>query len=234
MGPALAHRTARRTPASSVAGFTLVEILVALAIISVIMGVVLTGNASFNKSILLNEAAYGIATSIREAQSLGIANRGMNTNAGYGFQVSPGESGVSAYDIFSDFFPYQWDENTCYPSQDPNLPSAKPGNCRYDAEMGELVKHYTLREGFTIAKVCGTHQYYGYIVCSDNSGQNVQEVDIVFSRPNTDAIMTAYAYDGSPLFRLSLTTIYVRGQDGALRCVTVRDTGQIAVPQTCP
>ncbi len=75
MGPRLTHRISHRTPHGGVRGFTVIEMLMALSIIGVIMAVALAGNSSFNKSILLSQAAYSVATTIREAQSLGIANR---------------------------------------------------------------------------------------------------------------------------------------------------------------
>ncbi len=57
-------------------GFSLVELIVSIAIITLITGVVLARYGSFNSTILLTNLAYDIALSIREAQVLGISVRG--------------------------------------------------------------------------------------------------------------------------------------------------------------
>ena len=66
----------RTRPAhAALAGFTLVEMIVVLAIIGIISGVVITGQSAYNQSLLLTDTTYTVAYSIRQAQSLGLSSR---------------------------------------------------------------------------------------------------------------------------------------------------------------
>ena len=52
-------------------GFTLVEMVVVLAIITVISGVVLSDQTSFNKTLVLANTAYDIALTVRSVETFG-------------------------------------------------------------------------------------------------------------------------------------------------------------------
>ena len=79
-------------------GFTLVEMLVVLAIIIMITAIVINGQSTYNRSILLTDTVYTVAYSIRQAQSLGLASRGTTvgasivSNAGYGVRFAGSSS----------------------------------------------------------------------------------------------------------------------------------------------
>ena len=53
-------------------GFTLVEMVVTVAIFAIISTVVIVRNAKFDDEVLLNNLAYDIALSVRQAQQYGI------------------------------------------------------------------------------------------------------------------------------------------------------------------
>src|SRR3989344_6847475 len=70
--------------------FTLVELVVVLAIFTLISSVVLANHSRFNGSVLLGSLAYDIALSIREAQVYGLSVK-QHTVAGVGqFQIGYG------------------------------------------------------------------------------------------------------------------------------------------------
>lgn len=81
-------------------GFSLVELLVSVAIITIITTVVLTRYGAFDSTTLLNSLAYDIALSIREAQVLSISVTGEEGDFGsaYGMHFTTGTS----YTLFRD------------------------------------------------------------------------------------------------------------------------------------
>jgi prepilin-type N-terminal cleavage/methylation domain-containing protein len=72
-------------------GFTLIELLVVTAILVIVSGLVLANHSRFGGKILLQNLAYDMALSVRQAQVYGISVRqfGAGTySAGYGIRFS--------------------------------------------------------------------------------------------------------------------------------------------------
>jgi len=243
MGSSRTHCQSHRTP-SALKGFSLIEILIALGIVSIIMSVALSGNGSFNKSILLSQAAYSVATTIREAQSYGIANRSLDINAGYGFHINMGSGPTKEYLVFADTYPYAYyaGSEECHGNEDYRLPDAKPGNCLYDPADDMLIHSYSLQKDIAITAFCGTRAD-GQFLCTPISDQSQtctpwsdggpEELSIVFSRPNTGAMLKGLYSNG---YREDFVevTLAIQTPDLSTRYVTVRDTGQVSVHTTCP
>ena len=207
------------------------EMLVVLAIITIITAITLNGQATFNRSLLLTDTAYTLALSLREMQSLGLSSRSYNgvQNAGYGGHFTPGTS----YALFSD-------TNRSSPAPLANCPAgtagavdAKPGNCVYTASDALFGSLYEFSRGFSITKICGTTPGTpGTRYCSDTSG--LTAVDIVFVRSNTtDAVITGQraGYEA-----YAKAEIYVTSPDGEVsRGICVSQVGQISVAYSdCP
>lgn len=112
-------------------GFSLVELLVVLTIISLITMVVIARYRDFDSTILLRNLAYEIALSVREAQTLGISvqnpasSTGNPFNYAYGVHFARGTS----YMLFADL-------NT---------------NGQYDS--GEEISSYTIGKNNGIARL---------------------------------------------------------------------------------
>ncbi len=112
------------------AGFTLIEMVVTVAIFAIISTIVIVRNASFDNEVLLNNLAYDIALSVRQAQQFGVNVRVSEGqfDASYGIRF---EDESDTYMMFTDL-----DEDNAY-----------------DAP-GELIETFTLGRGATIQTIC--------------------------------------------------------------------------------
>jgi len=142
------------------AGFTVIELLVVSGIIALISGLVLVNNNRFGGEVLLQNLAYDIALSIRQAQQFGISVQrfqgGFGAPYGMHFQSS-GASAQSVYVLFADAV----DENGLY-------------------DGGEIVQSTTVSQGYRIVDLCVTPPD-STEVCGLTS------LDITFKRPEPDA-----------------------------------------------
>lgn len=181
-------------------GFSLIELLVVTGIFLVITGVVLANNAQFNSSVLLGNAAYDVALSIREAQVYGLSTRSYSGEfrVGYGVHFE----GNTSYLLFADL--------------------DADRNKRYDPGIDQVVREITLGRGHTILHYCGVRTD-GTEDCSDN-GAALTHLDVAFLRPNPDATITG---DGPIVY--SGAKIVLQSRSEETRTVTVQSTGQMSV-----
>lgn len=222
MEPALTYSLVRSPRA-----FTLVELLVVLAIIVVITAITMLGQSNFNRSLILTDTAYTVAFSVREAQALGISSRAFSgiLNAGYGVRFSSGSP--SSYTLFADIAPAA-PGDTANPSVCPGHsattgPEAKPGDC-IQGSAAEVVRTYTLNRGFRIAQFCGVQTSGGTLRCSDY----LDALNILYLRPNTQSIIVGER--SGTRIALSDATIRLSSPDGVTeRCIYVSRAGQVSV-----
>lgn len=121
-----------RARSSVQAGFTLIELLVVCAIIGLIMAITLVTNSRFGGAMQLENLAYELSLSVRQAQVYGIAVARSTSNtysAGYGVHFDMSAPGN--YIFFNDTV-----------TQDGMYNS------------GELVQTNTLPIGYTIKSLC--------------------------------------------------------------------------------
>jgi prepilin-type N-terminal cleavage/methylation domain-containing protein len=182
-------------------GFTLVELLVSLAIFTVITTVAVVNNSQFNSSILLTNLAYEVGLSVRQAQFYGIAvrkNAADNFDAGYGVH----------FDLSDPRTYYLFEDTTIDHICDPLTECA----------LNNLVESFKLNKGNYISRICVDES-----TCTDSD--NFQKVDISFVRPNPDAFITIDSVIGN----YSKAEICIASPSGTKRRVIVESTGQIAV-----
>lgn len=232
MEPLAPFLKAIKTPrALLMRGFTMVEMLVALGIIVIVTAIVISGQANFNRSLILTDTAYTVAFSVRQAQSLGLSSRkfGSVQNAGYGVHFESATS--KSYVLFADSLPVapgNTQSGNCSGHTIASGLDSKPGNCVYDS-VSEKVTIYNLGQGFTVSSFCGTDS----TSTTRCSGSYLDSLDITFLRPNTQA--TIMGVRAGAVIPLSKASIYISSPDGTqTRCVSVTKVGQVAVGTTCP
>lgn len=188
-------------------GFTLIELMVSIAIFAFMTALVVARYGTFNQGILLTNLAYDVALTLRTAQSYGLnvksaptasANYSSNFNYPYGVHFDSGNSNNTKIIFFADT----------------NIDST------YDA--GEEISTYTIRRGSHVEKLCidNGHGNDGKLQCN-----NVSTLDVIFKRPDPDAIITK----NDDNTKLIYAEINLKSSDGGTKKVIVRQTGQIAV-----
>lgn len=185
-------------------GFTLIELLAVMGIVVVVSSVVLANNSRFGGNILLQNLAYDIALSVRQAQVYGIAVRSFGaSNFSAGFGVHFDISSPTLYALFAD---------------------AVVANGTYDEN--ELVESTTLGRGYKIKSLCATR--------SGPENCNYDTIDILFKRPEPDALITARDGSGQSCIENNnrckeSARIVIESPRGGLMSIVVEAVGQIRV-----
>lgn len=182
-------------------GFTLVELVVSVAIFLVITSVILANHSRFSGTLLIENLAYDIALSVRKAQVFGLSVREFETgsdefNVGYGIHFDSGSN--NTYIFFAD----------------------RDRNEKYDGPS-EIIETFTLRKGNVISQFCGTLAN-GMEKCSS---ADISFLDIIFERPNPDAIIKSNILDDI----YASAKITVMSPQGTMWNINTVITGQISV-----
>lgn len=211
-------------------GFTLIEMLVVIAIIGILSLIVIVSQGSFNKSLILSNAAYDLALALRDAESYGISSRvplSGNTHTGYGLEFKTGSQTA----FFADSYPAS--PGACHPVPPAGVdaPDAKWGDCIYESSQDSLVTTYTLNNGITVSDICA-YAAGGARYCA--SGGTLSRLDIVFVRPDpTPFFSKDGVYDSvAPITSACIT---LTSPQGGTRYIAVGATGEIdANASPCP
>jgi prepilin-type N-terminal cleavage/methylation domain-containing protein len=126
-------------------GFTVIELIVVAAIVTIISALILANNTKYGARVLLQNLAYSIALSVRQAQVYGISVHSAGANI---FNVGQGihfDSNASTYYTFAD---------------------TSPTNGVYDS--GEEVKTMSIGNGFKVSTLC-----IGSPVCANVTSINI-------------------------------------------------------------
>lgn len=203
--------------------FTLVELMVVVAIIMVITAITMNGQSSFNKSLILANTAYDIALTFRSAETYGISSRVVsgNTNVGYGIHIQTAPNHI--FTLFADTDPAPT-LGTCHPlpAAGPSAPSAMPGDCIYTPSQDVKIQDYNLGNSIYMTDFCVLTA--GNWSCA--SGGSFDTLDIVFARPNPDPFINING---------SRACVALASTQGGSRTVWVEASGAITANSSpCP
>jgi prepilin-type N-terminal cleavage/methylation domain-containing protein len=192
-------------------GFTLIEVMIAVGIVSLIMGTVLFNYSAFNDDLALSAAGQEIAIAVREAQTYGLtvkeaATGGGQFNYAYGIVFDPSNS-PTGYLVFVD----------------------SNANKKYDAGNGcgsgatECVEQFALRNGMRVTGVCDASG-----TCPPGVSNRI--LDVTFLRPNPDSYIALTDLSGNIVSGPSNTgKVVVTSPKGTRLVVTIESTGQVLV-----
>lgn len=222
--------------------FSLVEMMVVITIITVVTGIALLGHSNFDRSMLLTDAAYSVALGAREMQTFGLSSRTASLGGGvfaaniaYGIHVN--STSPNSYLLFADT------QRTggaplanCPTGTVSTAPDYKRGNCLYETQSPAdgIVEQFSFSRGFKVSSFCGKSGATTY--CSTDATSPLTSLDVVFMRPNTDAVMTARR-SGASTVQLTSASIYLSTADNsATRGICFTQVGQVSVSLTgtCP
>lgn len=184
-------------------GFTVLELLISLAIFATMTALLLSKYGTFNQGVLLKNLAYDIALSIRNAQSYGLNVKSANRNTNdfllpYGVHFSTNQP--IEYIFFVDL-----DHDYIYDAEDNDSNT-----------IDEKLTKTSITRGSSIKSLC-------VILNNESNCTVVNNLDIMFDRPNPNAIIRGNESIAG------YAKITVQASDNTTREIEVRSTGQISV-----
>lgn len=215
-------------------GFTIVELMVSVAIFVVMTSLVMAKFGNLNQGTLLTDTAYDIALTLRTTQSYGLSVKnagglgGVNFSLPYGLNFNqsatadPCGATQTSIKLFAD--------NHETAGQSFN------GGCR---SVDLPVSTYALTRGATIKNICVTANNFCPKDASGNTIYNTTELSVSFQRPNPDALIcpnyNGTTCDPGATICGGNTCIYAEvqlsGSDGSTRTVAINRDGLISVQQ---
>jgi len=183
-----------------------------------ITGIVLFSQTAFNNSILLNNLAYDIAITLRQAQTFGVNVRESGVGSGkfspYGVYFNLNSIlGNKGFVLFAD--------TAIGADQKPDLKFTGDPTCK--ASDPECVQKYSLNKGNYIKDICIGSSDANCISVGSN------DLTILFKRPNPDALMysgTGRAQaDAKNYAKITISS----GDNSVVKNVVITSVGQIYV-----
>ena len=189
-------------------GFTLIELLMVISIMTLITSVVLFNHSRFSGGVILENLAYDIALTVRQAQFFGINVRetslgGGGFDSGYGVYFD--KSNPTSFIFFAD-----------------------TNNNHYYDGIPELIEIYNIIQGNHIIYLCVDSG------CVNPESSTVDEIQVTFRRPDPNAfIKTESVADcgAGASDSCGSANIYISSLGGNIpnRIVSVSSTGQISI-----
>lgn len=195
-------------------GFSLIELMVVVAIFAIISGVVLYDYGKFSSNLVVTNLAYEAALAVRQAQVYGISVKQTKASLGTNTKNFNSSYGVSFTKGSPDFYLFADADN----------------NKRF--ETSEIEDHFSLNGSNKIDKFCifKIDAFY----CSDGANE-LDSITIIFTRPSPNAFIRGFQLSGSGIVSdpnnifNSAEIIFSSGRGDKKARMTVTNTGQISV-----
>lgn len=195
-------------------GFTIIEMIVVIAIIAVVTTLVLFNQAKLNSAILVSNTAYEIGLIVREAQVEGLGVKatadGFLSSYGVHFDISK----PTLITMFAD----------------------RNNNGTYDSTEGEMTQEYVInntRSG-TVLGICPVESLTVKrlkLYCTSNRSKST--LDVVFTRPNPEALFKVGEPTGSsPGSYVGAFVVNVGFEGDMCRSVIIEKTGAVEIAKT--
>lgn len=203
-----AEDTSADASSARFAGVSMIELLVAISVITLVTGFVLVQRSSFSRSVNLQNVAQETALAIRQAQIYGTSNRGSSIG-----------SDIDAYS-----------HGVHFNSSNPKEFRLSRYTVSSGASENQEIERYQLPDPMEIVELClvNDDNAVGDYSCADNSGASQpSELTIMFTRPNPDADF--YNASGSEITGYSHAAVILEHTSGRKRAIIVGATGFITV-----
>ncbi len=192
----------------------MIELLAVTAIMVVVTSVMLASHSRFGGVVQLENLAYDVALSIRQAQVYGIAVARFQQEFIAGYGVHFDIANRTTYKIFADAITRNGLYDCAYPGTD---------NC-------ELVRTVEITGGYRISDICATAPG-GSEICN-TTDPTISKIDILFIRPEPNAWIRipCFSCPQGVSFQAA-ARIALSSPRGDMRSVMVDTSGQISVKQ---
>lgn len=209
-------------------GFSLIELVVVMAIFITVSSVVFVSQGRFGGNTMITNLAYDVALTMRQAQVYGISVRKVKAvsdpegiaqfDRSYGIHF---DSNKGYYILFADA-----DNDKKY-----NLASNSDTGCLSSPSSGlpECVSFFKIEQGNYIKQFCGGVDCYGSL-----TNGRIDRLEILFHRPEPEPTIWGYK-GGSPVNTNSYVSasVLVSSPQGATKSVCISATGQMSIKNSC-
>ena len=210
-------------------GFSLIELIVVIAIFLTISSVVVVSQRRFGGNLLITNLAYDVALTMRQAQVYGISVRKVKSvvdpegikqfDRSYGIHLI-GTKGY--YILFADA-----DDNKKY-----NTASNSDTGCissPTDGSLPECVSFFKIEQGNFIKQFCGGTDCYGSL-----TNGKISRLEILFHRPDPEPTVKGYDNLGGLVGGdYGSASVMVSSPQGVTKSICISAAGQMSIKATC-
>lgn len=194
-------------------GFTLVELLISIAIVGIVTSIVLVKYGSFDSTVLLKSLAYEIALTLREAQvrSVSVSRSANSFDYPYGVTFS-----VATPQEKKRYISFRYKNATAHPVYD--VGEASP--------VAEDIRTFPISRTMEVQDLC--------VTIGGTENCDIDRLDVSFRRPKFKGLFYAEGYAGNQE-DIQSAKIEVGSATGFLSfIVEVTSLGQISVYKKAP
>jgi len=210
----------KRSTRNASGGFALLELLVAVVLFGLIAMLVLFSYFKVSEQLFMTTFAFETALSLRQAQSYGVSVRQFGSDRSATFEAAYGIHFDAATRNRFIFFADSDGNGTYTQGGDDSSGCIRGGS-------SECVSVYRIERSNQIEKFCAKRAVDGVDECSTGTPTILTFLDVIFRRPNPDAIFYTNQSQFNTLYRAA--TVHLTSPNNLARTVQVWNTGQISI-----